>query len=785
MKINGVKKQWAVKILKVSFALMFSLMTNNVSASSNNKNSSSPLLYKQVLQQDRGEIRGIVRSHDGKFLSNVTLNLAPNISTKSVDDGTFVLANIPAGEYQLSASHNGYESFQQFVNVLSGQKIELSLSLEPKTRNLGEVVVTASRLAESINEVPSSLTYIGPKDLQMQSQINDNLPNMLMQKVPSISPSEESQNNFIGKIRGRSFLVMVDGIPQSTPLRNGGRDLRAIDPSAIDHIEVIHGASSMYGNGAAGGIVNYITKKQQGDRILNSTTYLSNSVSLVDPKETYGYHIAQVFSGKKDKVDYLLQGKIARTGVVRSSDGTINSPFYGLGETKSYNSLLKLGYQLNENHRLELMGNYYRSMQDSKYEGTKGTFGESPSIAVPSQNPANGGTPYNKNASLRYDGKFGKTDANAILYYEDMNTIFETYNQIYSDHGGARLNFTTPFNLGTSNNATLIYGVDLLKDHAVQMGLKHDLVTPDMNMNSFAYYVQSKFNLAEYWIVKAGIRHEFIGFKVGDLLKGDVLTKGDKNSSNALVFNVAARYNKMNYFQPFISFSQGYSIGDVGLVLRNGVALDAIDAKPVLVNNYEAGINGILGGFDYQLTGYFSTSDKGSTFAEVGSPGNYALSQIPQRIYGFEAVANLEPLDGLKIGGVLGYMNGRQDLKNEGTFKDKLDNSILTPLKVSLNLDVKITNKWNAYFQMMNISGRDVFMVEEYNYGKFPVSGYNICDINTSYRLKNVTLNLSVNNLFNTDYYPTHAAVRGATSDGRYYIKGSGTIANVGVEIDL
>ncbi len=42
---------------------------------------------------------------------------------------------------------------------------------------------------------------------------------------------------------------MVDGIPQSTPLRNGGRDMRTIDPSAIERIEVIKGATAIYGNG--------------------------------------------------------------------------------------------------------------------------------------------------------------------------------------------------------------------------------------------------------------------------------------------------------------------------------------------------------------------------------------------------------------------------------------------------------------------------------------------------------------------------------------------------------
>ncbi|MDM1061419.1 TonB-dependent receptor [Empedobacter falsenii] len=775
------KKYYSLKTVGKAFLLV--LMVNQVDAKVTNLNE---IYWENTINYDQetGEIHGHVVTEDGSPIADAYVSLSNGMKTKTSSDGTFVFTDIEKGTYQLTINHLNYNEIIQDVTITDETNATLSIVL--KTDNqLKEVVVTASRMPESIDEVPSTLTYISAKDMQIQSQINDNLPNILMQKVPSISPSEESQNNFIGKIRGRNFLVLIDGIPQSTPLRNGGRDLRSIDASAIDHIEVIQGASSMYGNGAAGGIVNYITKKANNKKKINSSTYFNNTLSLVNPKETFGYNISQVFSGKLDKFTYLLQGKIANTGVVRSADGEINSPFYGIGETKSYNALLKIGYQISDNHHIELMGNYYRSMQDSKYEGTKGIFGESPSIAVLTDNPANGGTPYSKNVSLRYDGEFGKTSANAVLYYEDMNSVFETYNQIYSDHKGARLNFTTPFELGKAGKVTLIYGVDFLKDHAVQLGLDKSHVTPDMDLNSFAYYIQSKFNLAERWIVKAGIRHEFLGFKVGDLTKANKFTPGDKNNSNALVFNIAARYNKLSYLQPFVSFSQGYSIGDIGLVLRNNVALDAIDPKPVSVNNYEAGISGNFWKLDYQLTGYYSTSDRGTTFAEIGAPGNYQLSQVPQRIYGLETVVNVKPIKWLKVGGIMGYMDGRQDLKNEGEFKNKLDNSILTPLKLSFNLDTKITDQWNVFFQLTNLSGRDVFDKSQYNYGKYPISGYTICDLYTSYKLKNITFNLSFNNLFNADYYPIHAEVRGATNDGRYYIKGSGTTASLGLKLDL
>jgi len=777
MKVNPSKL--TIALLSCSFSLYPLVSAGSVFISK------IPLYNSVPKKHQKGSISGRVVNAQGIPLSNVHVQLQGAKSSKSDKDGYFRLADIDYGKYRLTLSFVGFGKQSHDIE-LREDKLDLeTFTLNAEQQSLDEVVVTASRLAEHIDEVPSSITYIGGKALDQQRQINDNLPSILMQKVPSISPSEESQNNFIAKIRGRNFLVLIDGIPQSTPLRNGGRDLRTIDASAIDHIEVINGATAMYGNGAAGGVINYITKKPQHGKKLSSSTYLNNSLSLVKPSESYGYNIAQVFSGQIDKWDYVIQGKAGRSGVVRSSDGAVASPFYGLGETDSYNVLAKIGYQIAPDHHVEFMGNYYRSLQDSKYVGTKGDFGKSPAIGIPSDTVINGGTPYNKAFHLKYDGQYGKTIANLSLYYEDMNTVFETYNQNYSDHKGARLNFNTPFQLGASTNMSLIYGADFLKDHTVQKTMKDDLVTPDMNMNNIAFYVQSKLNIGTDWILKGGVRYENIRFKVGDLTKNGKLTAGENNNSDAFVFNIATRYNKYSYAQPFASFSQGYSIGDVGLILRNGVPLSQIDPKPVVVNNFELGVNGKMDIWDYQVTGYYSTSKKGTTFAETSTPGNYELTQVPQRIYGVEFVGNLKPVRWLSLGTVLGYMDGRQDLKNEGKYKDKLDNSIISPFKINLNADFKLTDQWNVYLQYLHLGGRDVFPAAEYNYGKYPISGYNLVDFQTRYKYQKFTFLFSINNLFNADYYPIHAEVRGATNEGRYYIKGTGTMANLGVQLDL
>uniref|UniRef100_A0AAU6WR34 TonB-dependent receptor plug domain-containing protein n=1 Tax=Chryseobacterium endophyticum TaxID=1854762 RepID=A0AAU6WR34_9FLAO len=104
------------------------------------------------------------------------------------------------------------------------------------------------------------------KQIQSQLTVNSDITNILQYTVPSLATSSGMTTNSGQTLRGRQVLVLIDGIPQSTPLRNGSRDIRSIDPSVIERIEVIKGATSIYGNGSDGGIINYITKKSNDEK---------------------------------------------------------------------------------------------------------------------------------------------------------------------------------------------------------------------------------------------------------------------------------------------------------------------------------------------------------------------------------------------------------------------------------------------------------------------------------------------------------------------------------------
>jgi iron complex outermembrane receptor protein len=124
-----------------------------------------------------------------------------------------------------------------------------------------EVFVSASRTERPLSTIPNTVTVINAAELEQQLSIQDDLSTVLGNLIPGFSPSRQKMTNAGETLRGRKPLYMIDGVPQSNPLRDGGREGNTIDPNVIERVEVLHGANAIHGVGAAGGIINLITKK--------------------------------------------------------------------------------------------------------------------------------------------------------------------------------------------------------------------------------------------------------------------------------------------------------------------------------------------------------------------------------------------------------------------------------------------------------------------------------------------------------------------------------------------
>lgn len=762
----------------------------------------SPILT--YAQNQHHIVVGKVTDSLHQTISYATVQLKKlNLKTTTNKNGEFLLKNISSGTYTLRISMTGFEGNETQITLKEHDTLKMDFILKTKESDLKEVIVSASRKAESLAQTPSSVTILTAKEISALSVISPNLANILAYSVPGLGASTNQTGNSGQTLRGRNVLVLIDGIPQSTPLRAGGRDIRSIDPSVIERIEVIKGATAIYGNGAEGGLINYITKKAPTNKVIGGYSQIGLTGNTKGDS-TLGYRVVQQLYGKSGKTDYVASGSYEKTGVFKDAEGLVISPDYGLGETKTYNAFAKIGYDISSKQRLELMYNYFSSRQHSAYVLKSGIYGQEPAIGVKGiRTGADEGTRYNHNANLQYIHRqlFGETDFQANVYLQDFYTIYSNVASFYeggqsaikSIKKGARVNFNTPFTVSKSVYAQLNYGIDLMNDQTSQNLVDGRVWVPKMNMVNFAPYLQATTTVFNDLTIKGGLRVENIDIEVDDFNTiatgannaGSIAVKGGNLNYNALVFNLGARYSAHKLFNPFISYAQSFSVFELGRVLRSAKSntLSQLQTKPIIVNNYEAGFSSRIGDLNLSAAYYISTSKLGANLLEVD--GVYISQRIPERVSGFEIQADYPLMNKLSIGGNYAYVEGKGDVDDDGKFDGEndvyLNTTRIPPSKTTVYLRYSGIKNLMVDLNWMNVGSRDRFKVNpttnRYSIGEGPVKAYNLFNLATVYQISPaVKFSLGLENLLNTSYYPSISQFYG---NNTIYARGNGRRFNL------
>jgi iron complex outermembrane receptor protein len=669
----------------------------------------------------------------------------------------------------------------------------LGLSQENKkeetANELDGVIVTASRKKESIKEVVSSITIVGEKKIQSQTIVNSNIGNILQYTVPSLATSSNQTSNFGQTLRGRPFLVMIDGVPQSTPLRNGGRDLQVIDPSSIERVEVIKGATSIYGNGADGGIINYITKKNHSDGKVNGSVQLGLMSQPKTFAESFGYRTSLSLTGKVEKFDYVLGFTQERSGVTKDANSENLSPFYSLSNLNVYNGLVKIGYNISEKQRLEFSYIGYASKSFLDQDVREGKWGEIPTIGVPAEGRLGTpeGTPRNHNFRLTYTNSdiWRSTALNVNVYGQDFRTIYSYdkdqflnggQSNLASQKKGLRVNLDSRLFSKNDYKADLIYGLDLLHDATVQKLEDGRFWTPQMKMLNTAPFALVKFDAWGKFTLKVGARYENINVEADDFHTLPVLNsktnsytesifvKGGDLEYNAFVGNIGMRYNLMPEVNVFTSYSQSFSINEIGRILRSATTsvISKLPTDPIIVNNYEMGVAGTIKKWlNYELTSFWSTSELGATSIQAAD-GSFAMQRAPETIWGYEAVVGFRPFDYLSLGGAFVWIEGKVDNDNNGTYEKYINGSRIMAPKLSTYIQCNPIKNLSVELSTLHNFERDRFdpaaSTGKYSFNEGSVKEYTIFNLSSSYLLnKSFKLGLGVENLLNKEYAPNIA----------------------------
>tara|TARA_B110000091_G_scaffold214528_1_gene268732 strand:- start:1204 stop:3855 length:2652 start_codon:yes stop_codon:yes gene_type:complete len=228
------------------------------------------LLFLAIQISAQTEIKGkVVDAKDSESLPGANVLVKGTSEGASTDfDGLFTLKTTKQFPFTVTVSFTGYDSKTVRVNSAS----DLSLIRLEQGISLDEVIVSASRKREKIQEAPAAVSVLSGKKLQNFAVVN---PVQALQNLTGVDIATYGVGEAKINLRGKSTvfqsetLVIVDyrniSMPSLGQNKSGQNPVDAID---LERIEVIKGpGSALYGPGVEAGVVHFITKspfRQQG-----------------------------------------------------------------------------------------------------------------------------------------------------------------------------------------------------------------------------------------------------------------------------------------------------------------------------------------------------------------------------------------------------------------------------------------------------------------------------------------------------------------------------------------
>ena len=265
------------------------------------------LLSSVVMAQTRLISGTITDARTGNPLPSVTIKVkGKNIQAISGADGSFSL-NVPAGETSLEVSSIGYAAKTVTLNAGSGS---VSVSMDPVSSDLGEVVVTALGITKEARKLGYSTTNVNGEQLSKARENNVALG--LAGTVAGLNVhgtsggpggSARIQVRGVSSLTGAgSPLFIVNGVPIDNSNRGsagewGGSDngdgIGNINPDDIESMTVLKGlaASALYGSRAANGVILITTKTGKKGTMnieYNANLVVEKAINFTDYQYVYG-----------------------------------------------------------------------------------------------------------------------------------------------------------------------------------------------------------------------------------------------------------------------------------------------------------------------------------------------------------------------------------------------------------------------------------------------------------------------------------------------------------------
>lgn len=578
-------------------------------------------------------IRGVVQTSDGKPASFVTISVKGTVKgTVSAEDGTFVLRNLPAGQYTLVVSSVGLQPQEITVTSTDGRVADVRLTLTETAhqldavqvrgvRSANEKPVTVGKVAIRPLDLPQAVAVVEREVLERQQALR--LSDVLMNTngVYIMGATGGTQEELAG--RGFSFN-------SSNTFKNGVRFNNAAMPeiSALERVEVLKGSAAiLFGNVAAGGIINLVTKKPQFQSG-GSASVRVGSFGFVKPSvDVYGG------IGKSERVAYRLnttyeQGNSFRDDV-KSKRFYVN-PSLLINLTAKTNLLLEADY-LNDDRTPDFgtgaINYVIADIPRSRFLGVPWGYSrteQSSATATLTHQLARNWQVRAVAAGQRFANDLfaaARPNANSQFIKTDGTWVRGLQRtQVDETYWVGQLDLTGKFSTGSVNH-TLLVGADAdqyrTNTTAFNPIVRYDTINiynpnqyqqrrgdgpqniPTLTarqltqapINRAGVYVQDLVSFSEKIKLLAGLRYSY------QQTGSNVLTYADSKRTSVTTFDGAVTPRVGFVYQPvptsslFVSYANSFNT-------NTGVDINGNALAPSFIDQYEAGVkNDLLNGF--------------------------------------------------------------------------------------------------------------------------------------------------------------------------------------------
>ena len=673
-----------------------------------------------------------------------------------------------------------------FANISIAELVSADelISTDEVVTEMSEMTVEAARTDKPLSAIPNTVTIIDIKGIRAQTAISDDVQSILEKTVPGFGPSLKKLVGRGESFRGRNPLYLIDGVPQHNPLRDGQRDGHTIDTDFLEKIEVIHGSNSIQGIGATGGVINLVTKSPRYDDKWSSDAKVGMTMHDSFDSESLLYKLSFLTGRKIDKFDVMGGVAFHKRDLFFDANGDRVGMYATQGDimdSESRNLFLKLGFEPDENQRIQLMMNDFNLEGDGDYVPVNGdrSIGKLSGTADGDPRPTRGEPTENDvtTFTLNYsnDDLFsGKLRAQ--LYHQEFAARYQggtygTYfqltpggpafldqSQIESNKLGAKFTYSFSDVLFKGLNPT--FGLDLSSDESAQVLVKSDREwVPETEMQGYAPFIQLDYTLFDRLHLTSGLRYEIVDLKIDEFTtiasSNSTFVLGGEPGFEELLPNVGFSFELAQGLKLYASYAEGFTMPDIGRITRAintpGQDIDSlIDIEPVITENKEVGIDYSFMRGSLHAAYYWSDSEVGSRL-ETTPSGIFEVRREKTAIQGFDIAADFDLTDSLMVGVNYAYIVGEYDSDLDGEVDTDFDGVNIAPNRLNAFVSANFANGLNGRLQVSHLFDREFGGIAAPSAAS-DFDSYTVADLYLNKSIGDGEVSLGIDNLFDKQY---------------------------------